>query len=50
MVEAPDVLLFKVTKPLAGKDTSSLPDELIPFEPLDPEKAERERIQTCASA
>ena len=43
-VEAPDVMLFKVTKPLVGKDTSSLPDVLVPFEPLDPEKAERERI------
>jgi spore coat protein A len=29
---------------LAGKDTSSLPDVLVPFEPLDPAKAERERI------
>jgi spore coat protein A len=43
-VEAPDVMLFKVTKALSGKDTSSLPDALVPFEPLDPEKAERERI------
>jgi spore coat protein A len=43
-VEARDVMLFKVTKPLSGKDSSSLPDQLVPFEPLDPAAAERERI------
>lgn len=39
-----DVMLFKVTKPLSGKDTSSLPDTLVPFEPLDPAHAVRERM------
>jgi len=40
----PDVMLFKVTKSLSSKDTSSLPDVLVPFEPLDPARAERERV------
>lgn len=40
----PDVMLFKVTKPLSAKDTSSLPDALVPFEPLNPAHAERERM------
>jgi spore coat protein A, manganese oxidase len=39
-----DVMLFKVTKPLASKDTSSLPDTLIPWTPLNPAFATRERI------
>jgi spore coat protein A, manganese oxidase len=39
-----DVMLFKVTKPLAGNDTSVLPDSLVPFEPLDPANATRERV------
>ena len=39
-----DVMLFKVTKPLSGKDTSSLPDALVPFEPLNPALAQRERM------
>jgi spore coat protein A len=39
-----DVMLFKVTKPLAGKDTSSLPDMLAPWTPMNPEFALRERI------
>jgi spore coat protein A len=39
-----DVMLFKVTKPLSGKDTSSLPDTLVPWSPLDPSHAVRERI------
>jgi len=38
-----DVMLFKVTKPLAGKDTSSLPDTLVPWSPMDPAHAVRER-------
>jgi len=38
-----DVMLFKVTKPLAGKDTSSLPDTLISWTPLEPAHAVRER-------
>jgi spore coat protein A len=41
---AEDVMLFKVTKPLAGKDTSSLPEALVPFEPLSPNYATRERL------
>jgi spore coat protein A, manganese oxidase len=40
----PDVMLFKVTKPLTGRDTSTLPDTLVPFEPLDPTHAERDRM------
>ena len=39
-----DVMLFKVTKPLAGKDTSSLPDTLAPFVPLNVSDAVRERV------
>jgi spore coat protein A len=39
-----DVMLFKVTKLLAGKDTSSLPDVLSPWAPLNPTHAVRERI------
>jgi spore coat protein A len=39
-----DVLLFKVTKPLSGKDESSLPDTLIPWSPLNPADAIRERV------
>jgi spore coat protein A, manganese oxidase len=38
-----DVMLFKVTKPLAGKDTSSLPETLVPWTPLNPAHAVRER-------
>jgi spore coat protein A, manganese oxidase len=38
-----EVMLFKVTKPLSGKDTSSLPDTLVPFDPLNPAHAARER-------
>ena len=40
----PEVMLFKVTKPLSCKDTSSLPDTLVPFTPLDPAEAVRERV------
>jgi spore coat protein A, manganese oxidase len=40
---ATDVMLFKVTKPLAAKDTSSLPDMLVPWTPMDPSLAVRER-------
>jgi spore coat protein A, manganese oxidase len=38
-----EVMLFKVTKPLAGKDTSSLPETLVPWVPLNPAQAVRER-------
>ena len=38
-----DVMLFKVTKPLSGTDTSSVPEALVPFYPLDPSLAVRER-------
>jgi spore coat protein A, manganese oxidase len=41
---AKEVMLFKVTKPLSGKDTSALPDTLVPFSPLDPAHAASERI------
>ncbi len=39
-----EVMLFKVTKPLSGKDTSSLPDALVPMAPLNPVQAARERV------
>jgi spore coat protein A len=39
-----EVMLFKVSKPLSGRDTSSLPDTLVPFSPLRPELAVRERV------
>jgi spore coat protein A, manganese oxidase len=41
---AEEVMLFKVTKPLAGKDTSVVPDVLMAFEPLNPTYATRERL------
>jgi spore coat protein A, manganese oxidase len=41
---AEDVMLFKVTKRLSGKDTSTAPDRLVPFEPLNPTFATRERF------
>jgi spore coat protein A, manganese oxidase len=43
-VAAPEVMLFKVTRPLAGTDTSAVPSALVPFEPLRPGLAVRERI------
>jgi spore coat protein A len=39
-----EVMLFKVTKPLTGADTSSVPETLVPFTPLDPALAARERV------
>lgn len=39
-----DVMLFKVTKPLSGKDTSSVPEELAPFTPLNAADAVQERF------
>ena len=39
-----DVMLFRVTKPLSGKDTSSLPPMLRPFDALIPADAVRERV------
>jgi spore coat protein A len=41
---AEEVMLFKVTKPLTSKDTSVVPDVLMPFEPLNPTYATRERL------
>jgi len=41
-----DVMLFKVTKPLSAADTSSIPETLRPFIPLDAAEAVRERILT----
>ena len=43
-VIAEEVMLFKVTKPLVGKDTSSVPDALVPFEALQPTYETRERM------
>jgi spore coat protein A, manganese oxidase len=40
---ATDVMLFKVTKTLSGTDASSIPETLVPFSPLDPAHAVRER-------
>ncbi len=39
-----DVMLFKVTKPLSGSDTSEVPQTLSPFVPLDAAQAVRERV------
>lgn len=39
-----DVMLFKVTKPLAGPDNSSVPEALVPFSPLNTADAVRERV------
>lgn len=39
-----EVMLFKVTRPLSGKDTSSLPDTLAPMAALNPAEAVRERL------
>ncbi len=41
---ADNVMLFKVTKPLSGKDTSTVTEALAPFEPLNPTYATRERL------
>ncbi|MGD0506676.1 MAG: multicopper oxidase [Terriglobales bacterium] len=38
-----EVMLFKVTKPLSGTDTSSVPETLVPFSPLNAAQAVRER-------
>jgi len=43
-VAASDVMLFKVTKPPSGKDTSTLPDSLLPFKFLESGNAVRERV------
>lgn len=39
-----EVMLFRVTKSLSGKDTSALPDTLVPFVPINPDDAVRERF------
>ncbi len=39
-----EVLLFRVTKPLSGSDTSVIPQKLVPFQALDPADAARERF------
>jgi spore coat protein A len=39
-----EVMLFRVTRNLPSKDTSVLPDSLVPFTPLDPGDAVRERF------
>jgi spore coat protein A, manganese oxidase len=39
-----EVMLFRVTKNLSGKDTSALPNVLAPFTPLNPDDAVRERF------
>ena len=41
---AEDVMLFKVAKPLSGKDASVIPETLVPFEPLVPTYATPERL------
>ncbi len=41
---AEEVMLFKVSKSLSGKDTSCLPETLVRFEPLIPTFATRERM------
>jgi spore coat protein A len=39
-----EVMLFKVTKPLASRDSSALPTALVPMSPLNPRLAVRERV------
>ncbi len=39
-----DVMLFKVIRPISGKDNSSVPETLVPFEPLSPTYATRDRL------
>jgi spore coat protein A len=39
-----DVILFSVSLPLSGKDTSSLPEHLLPYTGLNPLEAVRERV------
>jgi len=39
-----EVMMFRVTKPLSGKDSSALPDTLAPIAALNPEEAVRERF------
>jgi spore coat protein A len=39
-----EVMLFKVNLPLSGKETSSLPKVQIPFAPIEPTAAIKERI------
>jgi spore coat protein A len=41
---AEEVMLFKVTKPLSVKDATAIPNMLVPFEPLKPTYATRERL------
>jgi spore coat protein A len=43
-VVATDVMQFRVSKLLSGKDTSSLPDTLVPFTPLSVADAVQERV------
>lgn len=43
-VAAPEVMLFKVVKPLSATDTSTVPSALSAFEPLDALSAARERL------
>jgi spore coat protein A len=43
-VVAAEVMQFRVSKPLSGKDTSSLPDTLVPFTPLNVADAAQERV------
>jgi spore coat protein A len=38
------VMLFRVIKPLSSKDLSSIPSTLVPFSPLAPTSATRERM------
>jgi spore coat protein A len=41
---AEDVMLFKVSRLLSGKDTSSVPTTLVPFVPIEPTFGTRERM------
>jgi len=43
-VVATEVMQFRVSKPLSGKDTSSLPETLVPFAPLNVADAVQERV------
>jgi spore coat protein A, manganese oxidase len=41
---AEDVMLFKIARPLSGKDTSAVPETLVPFKSLNPTYSTRERL------
>jgi spore coat protein A len=49
-VELPEIMQFRVTKPLASRDSSRLPQRLRPVPPLRPSSAERQRFIMLSEA